>query len=303
MQRINTFSAHCKKKYGMSIGKIVVDLGQICPNRKRGGCIFCSPEAFSPEYVGKRKEVDSQLELGKKQLYRTRYRKYFAYFQQETCTAPPIEKLISVVQQCYCESDCVGIILSTRPDFIAPTVLDEIASLVKTAGKECLFELGLQSSRDASLKFLNRNHTVADFEKAVQAIKKYELFSVGAHLLFGIPGETEEDMTATVQYISALGIDAVKMHHLQILYDTPLYKMYLRHNYPLFSLDSYMDFLIKILPLLQPSIVIHRLWATAHPRLLVGPKWNISATRLRHLLDQKLVQCDVYQGASCPSFI
>ncbi len=295
-QRITTFSGYYKKKYGTPIGKIVVDTGAVCPNRTNGGCIFCARDAFSPDYVGDKLKVSTQIELGKKSLKRTKYRKYFVYFQQETCTAPPVTNLLVNIASLSKDEDCVGVILSTRPDFLPAELIKEIASLIGTSGKECLFEMGLQSAHDRSLQVLNRNHSVADFADAVEKIRAYDLFSIGAHLLFGIPGETLEDMIATVRYVSEVGVDAVKMHHLQVLQDTPLHAMYLENKVALFSLEEYLGLLVFLLPHLRSSIVIHRLWATAHPHLLVGPKWDISATKLRALLDRKLKEGTIWQG-------
>ncbi len=300
-QRITTFSAYCKKKYGARIGKIVVDSDAVCPNRAKGGCIFCARDAFSPDYVRDHLPVSTQIALGKKSLKRTRYQKYFVYFQQETCTAPPVANLLVNIASLSKDEDCVGVILSTRPDYLPAELIKEIAALISTSGKECLFELGLQSAHERSLQFLNRNHSVADFADAIEKIRRYDFFSIGAHLLLGIPGETLEDMIATVRYVSEVGVDAVKMHHLQVLQDTSLHTMYLADKVVLFSLVEYLDLLVTLLPHLRSSIIIHRLWATAHPHLLVAPKWNISATKLRTQLDRILQEDNVWQGKAYSS--
>ncbi len=301
--RITTFSNYYKKKYGTRIGKIVVDTGTVCPNRALGGCIFCTRDAFSPDYVGDNLPVSIQIEQGKKSLKRTKCRKYFIYFQQETCTAPPFANLLVNIASLSKDEDCVGVILSTRPDYLPAELIKEIAALIRASGKECLFELGLQSAHNRSLQVLHRNHSVADVIDAVEKIRSYDLFSIGVHLMFGIPGETKEDMIATVRYVSELGVDAVKMHHLQILRDTPLHEMYRENKVVLFALEEYIHLLTLLIPHLESTIVVHRLWATSHPHLLVGPKWNISATKLRTMLDRKLQEDNVWQGMEYSSTI
>jgi len=42
------FGTHYRRKYGEPVGKIALDLGYTCPNRRLGGCIFCSPRSFTP---------------------------------------------------------------------------------------------------------------------------------------------------------------------------------------------------------------------------------------------------------------
>ena len=63
---IRTFSYQCHQKYGQGVGKIVVDLGLPCPNRARGGCIFCRPASFAPAYLKNTDSVARQVALADK---------------------------------------------------------------------------------------------------------------------------------------------------------------------------------------------------------------------------------------------
>ena len=88
---IRTFSHHCRSKYGEGVGKVPVDTGLICPNRKNGGCIYCRAASFTPSCLEVGDSVAIQVEKAKRFLLKGRFKKYFAYFQQETCTAAPVE--------------------------------------------------------------------------------------------------------------------------------------------------------------------------------------------------------------------
>lgn len=277
---INTFSTHYRQRYGEAIGKIPIDAGVVCPNRQLGGCIFCRPASFTPGYLTHGGDISAQLARGRRQFAKGRFTRYLAYFQQETCTALPVRQLTAYVSQLLAEKDCVGLILSTRPDQLPDALLPELARLVAAAGKECLFELGMQTAHDHSLNLLNRNHTMADVSDAVKRIRASGPFGVGVHLIFGIPGESTQDMLDSLTTACQLGVDAVKLHHLQVIRDTPLHQMYMRGEVQLFSREGYMEFLLQALPLIPAKVVIHRLWATAHPDLLVAPKWNVLAAEL-----------------------
>lgn len=295
---IRTFSYHYRQKYGHGVGKIPVDMGQPCPNRARGGCIFCRSASFTPSYLDKTDSVPRQVAKGKKHLLGSRFKKYLAYFQQETCTALPVVTLLDACKQLLADIDCVGLILSTRPDYVEDQLIVLLADLVNATGKECLFELGVQSAHDRSLTLLNRNHSFDDFKDAVDRIKDTGCLEVGGHLIFGIPGESKEDMLFSLAQLCELGVNALKIHHLQVIRGTKLHDLYREGKVPLFSLDEYLRFLLVALPAIPADITIHRLWATAHPELLVGPKWNIFAGKLSTILREKMEAGGIWQGMS-----
>ncbi len=292
-----SFSYHYRQKYGHGVGKIPLDLGQPCPNRLQGGCIFCRPSGFTPAYLRGTDEIVGQVAEGKVHLLKGRFTKYFAYLQQETSTAMPVEKLLPILQLLLQEDvDCVGLILSTRPDYVADELLRPLADLVKESNKECIFELGLQSVHERSLKFLNRNHGFADFRNAVLRIQAAGCFELGTHLIFGIPGESREEMLVSLKTVCEMGVDHLKLHHLQVMRDTALAYLYEEGKVTLFTRDEYLDFLLHALQIIPAGVTIHRLWATAHPAFLLAPRWNCLAGTLSALLQKKMVEKGMWQG-------
>lgn len=293
---IRTFSFHYREKYGRSVGKIPLDLGQPCPNREHGGCIFCRPAGFTPAYLQSSDTLARQIEEGKAKLLNGRFKQYLAYFQQETCTAMPAGRLLPAIRQVLEDADCLGLILSTRPDCVADELLQPLAELAATSGKECLFELGLQSVHERSLKLLNRNHGFGDFRDAAARIREAGCFELGAHLIFGIPGESEEDMLLSLATVCRLGVTHLKLHHLQVIRDTALHTLYSQGQVKLFSKAEYLRFLLRALPIVPVGVTIHRLWATAHPALLIAPHWNTLASILSRELQERMAELKVWQG-------
>jgi radical SAM protein (TIGR01212 family) len=273
-----------------------VDMGYPCPNRENGGCIFCLPASFTPSYLQKKEEIACQVAQGKQHLLKGRFTKYFGYFQQETCTSIPPAKLLQTILLLLTDDDCIGVILSTRPDYIDEQLLAPLSKIINQKGKECLFEIGLQTVHDRSLKLLNRNHSYEDFQNAVSLIQQANYFQLGVHLIFGIPGETEEDMVSSLKTVCALGIDALKLHHLQVIRNTPLHDLYKQGKVGLFSQEEYLRFLLTALPIIPAGVTIHRLWATSHPGLLVAPRWNVLANNLSRTLKEMMAEKGLRQG-------
>lgn len=293
---IHTFSVDCRQRFGQAVGKIPLDLGIPCPNRCFGGCVYCRPAAYTPSCLQTADKLLVQLERGRKHLVSGRYFSYFAYLQQETSTALAPAELLPIFKTLLVAEDCRGLILSTRPDYLPQELLIDLAALVADAGKECLVELGLQSVHERSLSLLNRRHSYGSFVDAVARIKEVGLLRVGAHLLFGIPGETEEDMVQSVTNVCALGVDALKLHHLQVLRDTTLAKWWAEGRVQPLSREAYLELLLAILPRIPQGVVLHRLWAVSHPADLLAPKWNCHAATLAVELRHRLAQAGLWQG-------
>ncbi len=294
--RIRTFSVHCRERFGQTLGKIPLDLGIPCSNRSKGGCIFCRPASFTPFSLRTTDPLDEQIRRGKQLLLRGRFTRYFGYIQQETATALATTRLVALLATILEDPDCLGLILSTRPDAIAADLPAALAALIDQSGKECLIELGLQSIHPASLRLLNRNHSFADFLTAVGRIQAVGSLQLGVHLILGIPGEAEAEMQATVQTLCSLGIQALKLHHLQVIRDTPLHQLYCQGQIKVFSLEEYMELLLQLLPQIPTDITIHRLWSTAHPDLLVAPRWHSLSGQLSQHLHQMMAERDLWQG-------
>ena len=299
--RIRTFSHHCRERFGQTVGKIPLDLGITCPNRSKGGCIYCRPASFTPFSLRTTDPLDEQIRRGKKYLLRNRFTRYFGYFQQETVTAMATAQLLPIVAQVLKDPECLGLILSTRPDAISADLPAALAHLVDQSGKECLIELGLQSIHAASLQLLNRQHSYEDFLEAVRRIQAVGNLQLGVHLILGIPGESEPDMLQTVQTVCNLGIQALKVHHLQVIRDTPLNALYEQGRVAVFSREGYLELLRRLLPHIPAEITLHRLWSTSHPDLLVAPRWQSLTGELSKELQRLMTEQDIWQGQQANS--
>ena len=293
---IRTFSYHYRQKYGHAVGKIALAPGIRCPNRREGGCVFCRSASFTPSYLSPEDAIEQQLKKGKNRLRKSKFTCFFAYFQQESCTVLGEDLLLFLLSAVLEDGDCIGVILSTRPDMVPQSLLDKLSQLHLSTGKEILLELGLQSSHDRSLVLLNRNHTVQDFIDSARRIKGTSGLQLGVHLIFGIPGESSEDMLKSVRFASDLGMDAVKLHHLQVVHTKELARWSREGKITLFELDGYLQLLLEVLPLIPSHVVVHRMWTTSHPELLIAPRWNILTAELSKRLVDMMNDAGIWQG-------
>lgn len=295
-QRYTTFTSHLRQQFGERVHKVSIDAGFTCPNRDGslaiGGCIYCNNSSFSPG--NRRLSVTEQLEQSKPFL-RRRYgaQKFIAYFQAYTNTYRDVQALKALYDEALACDDIVGLSIGTRPDCVADEVLDLLADY---ASKTYLWlELGLESGHDQTLALINRGHTVAAFNDAVSRAQLRNL-RLCAHIILGLPGESDDDMRTTVKHLAHLSLDAVKLHHLHIVRHTILEQMYQRGEVLLLSLDDYAAIAADCLELLPPDMIIMRLIGDAPRSMLVAPTWSQDKRAAIQRIEDELKRRDTYQG-------
>lgn len=295
---LNTFGRFAAARYGRPVGKISLDPGGVCPNRSRGGCIYCSPESFRPFYLEPGDSLPGQLDKGRAHLEAKGIGHYLAYFQQETPTAGDRRELMPMLGLPLADARCLGLIISTRPDAVDEELASGLRALAgRFPQKDMLVELGLQSAHDDTLRLLNRNHSVEDFRAAVSLFRRLAPgLQLGAHIILGLPGEGLSHMLHTVHWLAGLGLDAVKIHHLQVIRSTRLEQMHGREPLRLYDAGEYLDLLCALLPHIPGRMVIHRFWSNARPDLLVAPRWGLRSQALHERLNDLVRTRGIRQG-------
>jgi len=269
-----------KAFFGERLQKLAIAAGFTCPNRDgskgSGGCTYCVNEAFNPSYCESTSSISEQLRLGI-EFHAVRYRranKFLAYFQPYSNTYAPLDVLKQKYEEALSYPGVVGLVLGTRPDCIDDDILLYLSSLT---GKYFVqVEFGIESIYNETLKRINRCHTV---EEGAIAIRKTHAMgiSTGAHFIFGLPGETPEMMNKYSDFISALPLDSVKFHQLQIIKGTVMEKEYMAQpgDFHPFTLESYIDFIIEFLEELSPEISIERFAGEVPPRYIENHNWGL----------------------------
>lgn len=302
-KRYNSFVGYFKQKYGCRLQKIVIDAGFTCPNRDGsvsvGGCTYCNNDAFHPNYSTPDKSILQQIEEGV-EFHKNRYRTtedYLAYFQPYSNTYAPLEDLKKLYAQAFEHPAVKGIVIGTRPDCIDDYKLDYLQELSRE--KIVIIEYGIESCYDKTLKRINRGHNFATAVKAVEATAARGIHQ-GAHFIFGLPGESMEDMLGTASMINKLPLNSVKFHQLQIIKGTAMEQEFALHpaDFVNFTLEGYLDFFIDFLELLRPDIYIERFAGEVPPRFVNSTPWGkVRNVELLRMLDVRLQERQTRQGA------
>lgn len=298
-KRYNNLNGFLREKFnGEKTYKISLDGGFTCPNRDgkvaRGGCTFCSARG-SGDFAGDRVMSITKQFHGVKDMMQKKWKdgKYIAYFQAYTNTYAPVEELREKYDEALKEDNVVALAIATRPDCIEEDVLD----LLEEYNKKLYtwVELGLQTSNDKTAVRINRGYMRDTFTKAVEDLASRGI-DVVAHIIFGLPGETKEDMLNTVRYVSKLPIKGIKLHLLHVMENTAMAKELERGEFKLLEMDEYIDIITEAIAMLPQDIVIHRLTGDAPRDLLIGPMWSLKKWEVLNAIDDALKERDLYQG-------
>ncbi|MFW6136806.1 MAG: TIGR01212 family radical SAM protein [Candidatus Aminicenantaceae bacterium] len=298
-ERYRKFSRHLKEKFGCRVYKITLDAGLSCPNRDgavgKNGCIFCDPAGGSGRAEeDSRASISRQIQNGMEALkHRYKAEKFIAYFQSFTNTYAPLDQLKRLYDEAAAHPDVVGLSIATRPDCLSIDILDLISGY---AGRFYTWiELGVQSIHTSSLKHISRGHGLFAIADAMLAIRRSPIHQC-AHLIAGLPGETQEDMRETARTVSRLGADAVKFHMLYVTRGSRLLREYQKGRLPLMTREEYVNTVVMLLENLSPEILIQRLTSDAHPDILAAPEWLADKSRIIRSIENTLVKKDTWQG-------
>ena len=303
-----SFSDYVKNKFGVKVGKISIDTDFGCAHKaNNGGCRFCNLNSYKPPYIAE-ENINSQWINGVNN-YKRRYQKFYAYFQLGTPLSPLASKesLMYANKLIYFD-DCVGLMFGARSDMLEEDVLKELNHLAETVNKEIWLEMGLQSSNDETSLFINRGHDYKSFANMVNHIKEnYPNLIICTHIIFGLPKrliedkklielESEDDMLKTVKDVSALKIDAVKFHQLDIVKGSYFENMYKEYNFPTLDEDYYINLMSEAIALTNSNIIIARLMGDSLGDTLIAPKWNKSKVEIINLITKTMISKKLYQG-------
>lgn len=290
-----------KQTFGEKVYKVPVSTAASCPNREglRGmkTCNFCDVwgSAAYPEL--REEELKAQIETTKARMNKLyKAKKFLVYFQAYTNTFEKSKKLKEQFEIAFTFPDVVGAVVGTRPDCISDAVLGFWNEWAKE--QFISVELGVQSFDNAQLEWMRRGHTG---EKSLWAIDKIATtcpdVNLGIHLMFGLPGETDQQIIDTARRVNSLPIQNVKLHNLHVLKNTPLADDFERGEFAPIERQAYFDRCKLFLQHLSPEIAVHRLSAlSTRPDELVAPAWTARKMEMYQHMLQYLLDTGSYQS-------
>ncbi len=112
--------------------------------------------------------------------------------------------------------------LQIRLEMIKPEFLDLVSELNKTG--RVVLEAGIQTTNKAEQKIIQRPNNMPKVIKALEEIKKRNI-EVETSLIFGLPGQTVESFTESIEFCKKMAVDRIYAFPLMLLRGTPLHAM------------------------------------------------------------------------------
>ncbi len=296
MSRYYSLNEYLINQFGEKVYKLALDIGCTCPNRDgtldTRGCIFCHNGSSHFAQFGE--DIDVQIDNAKCRVNnKAKSNKFIAYFQSFTNTYGDVDYLEKVFTKAAEREDIVALSIGTRPDCLPENILKMLERLNEI--KPVWVELGLQSSKTETMKYIRRGYENSVYAKAVKELKKRNI-TVVTHIIIGLPGEKKTDILNTVDFAVGCGTDGVKLQLLHILKDTDLYEDYKRGLVTPLSLDEYMSIIFDCIERIPENIVIHRITGDAPKKYLVEPVWSADKKKVLNTINKELKKRNIIQG-------
>jgi radical SAM superfamily enzyme len=316
-----------RQLFGRRVQKVSIDAGFTCPNVDgtvaTGGCTFCDNRSFSPSRRLPRAGIRGQIDqsIARMQLRYRNCHDFLAYFQPATNTYAPVERLRIVYQEALAHPQVVGLVIGTRPDCVPDEVLDLLQELANGTVAEFLqnldqptaeylrnsnaavlgkppyvsLEFGMQTMHDRLLDWMNRGH---HHDAMIDAVcrSRNRGFEIGAHIMLGLPGETHDDMMQTAHEVGRLGLDAVKIHNLYCVKNTPLADQVARGEVRLMERADYVRTVVDFIERLPTTTIVDRISGDAPPDYFIGPTWCLDKPAVKKAVLAEFARRDTCQG-------
>lgn len=285
-----SLNEHLRERFGTKVYKIALSSGCTCPNRDgtvgAGGCIFCADTGSGDFAQGAELPIAEQIKRAKEKISaKNKGGKYIAYFQSFTNTYGSVEFLEPKFMEAVADEEIVALSIATRPDCLPEDILNMLARL--NAIKPVWVELGLQTIHEETANYIRRGYPLEVYDKAIK-----DLHAIGVevitHVIIGLPGETVEDILATVKYVADSKAEGIKLQLLHVIEGTDLAKEYEAGTFSTLEMDEYIDIIKACVAIIPENMVIHRLTGDGNKKTLIAPLWSADKKKVLNALNHAL---------------
>lgn len=290
MSRYLSADIYYKRKFHEKVMRLSLSSGLSCPNRDgtlgSTGCIFCSikgaGEFAANSNLSIKDQIESQIDFLKKKW---NARKYIAYFQSFTNTYGDVSYLRKIFYEAIDYPGVVGLTIATRADCLSDEVLELLVELNEVT--DLNIELGLQTVNEKTIEYIRRGYSHKTFDENV--IKLINLgIGVTTHVIFGLPGEDENDFMKTIDYVNDLHPLGIKIHSFYIERNSNIYEDYLKGEISTIDMDTYVRSVVNAICRLKRDIVLFRITGDPVKSLLVEPKWCLDKLKVIATINKTL---------------
>ncbi len=298
--RFFRYSAYLRDRYGARVYRVPVDAGLGCPHRSSElypcGCRYCGAGAGRASFVNPAASIEDQIEAGISFLsMRYDATEFLLYFQAYSGTHGSVEHLKRLYDAALARADFRELVVSTRPDCIDSSVVALLASY-RSPQREVWVELGLQSSREETLRRINRRHGIREFEEAFGLLRDAGL-RIAVHVMFGLPGEGLQECLQTVSYLGHFRPDGIKIHNVHVTSDAALAHDFLAGEVSVPSREKHLGYVVEALQLLPADVVVMRLTCDSDSAVRLAPREQIEKQKFYRDVESRLEALGARQGS------
>jgi putative oxygen-independent coproporphyrinogen III oxidase len=144
--------------------------------------------------------------------------------------------VLDAVRACFGLADEAEITTESNPESTSPGFFDGIRNAGYTR-----VSLGMQSAAEHVLRVLERRHTPGRAVAAAREARAAGFDHVNLDLIYGTPGETDDDLRASVDAVLAAGVDHVSAYSLIVEDGTAMARRVRRGELPMPDDDVLAD--------------------------------------------------------------
>ena len=290
MEQIKRLNPYLKERFNKKIYKIALNPLTTCPNRDgtigTGGCIFCS-KGGSGDFAASGSDIKMQIDEAIERISSKVPEEtgYIAYFQAYTGTYGNPQVLEQKYMEAAEDDRIVAVSIATRPDCLDEEILNVLSEIAKK--KPLIIELGLQTSKEESVKYIRRGYDNYVFTEAVDKLRKIGA-EVVVHVIIGLPGEDKSDVINTVEFVNMHDVQGIKLQLLHVLKETDLETEYVLGKFEVLSLEEYTDILCDAIEHIRDDIILHRITGDGPKKILIAPEWSKDKKRVLNYINKAL---------------
>ena len=148
---------------------------------------------------------------------------YFGGGTPSTLTIEELSSILTSLRNFHLSSfnfQLAEITLEANPDDLTEEYVQGLRTLPFNR-----VSIGIQSFHDRTLKLVGRRHTAQEAIEAVHRCQRMGLTNISIDLMYGLPGETLEDWTYSLEQAIALRVPHISAYHLTYEEGTRLWRM------------------------------------------------------------------------------
>ena len=150
---------------------------------------------------------------------------YFGGGTPSTLTIAELRKILESLEnleslEVLGEPNNLEITLEANPDDLTEEYVKGLRTLPINR-----VSLGIQSFHDRTLRIVGRRHTAQEAIDAVRRLQQAGLTNISIDLIYGLPGESIEDWTYSLDQAITLGVKHISAYHLTYEEGTRLWRM------------------------------------------------------------------------------